>query len=143
MMARVVRWGLFIVIAAGAATGPGCGSGAVPGDASSDEVFQNASLGEVGSLIETYIADANKPPAKLEDVLKYETGLPVGVQEVRSGNIVVVWGTPLSSTDTGSVLAYEKAVPQSGGFVLMADGKTIRKMSADEFKSAPKAGGAR
>jgi hypothetical protein len=37
------------------------------------------------------------------------------------------------------VLAYETEVPEKGGAVLMQDG-TVKTMTADEFKSAPKAG---
>jgi hypothetical protein len=37
------------------------------------------------------------------------------------------------------VLAYEKKVPQEGGKVLMLN-RTIKTMTADAFKSAPKAG---
>ena len=40
---------------------------------------------------------------------------------------------------TLEVLAYEKQVPDSGGNVLMLD-RSVKKMTADEFKSAKKAG---
>ncbi len=40
-----------------------------------------------------------------------------------------------------AVLAYRKTVPEQGGQVLMQDGWTIKSMTADEFKAAPKAGG--
>jgi len=32
-----------------------------------------------------------------------------------------------------------KTVPQQGGYVLLQDGKTIKKMTADEFNAASQA----
>jgi hypothetical protein len=37
------------------------------------------------------------------------------------------------------VVAYQKGVPTDGGFVLLSAG-TVKKMTADEFSTAPKAG---
>jgi hypothetical protein len=55
---------------------------------------------------------------------------------------VVLWGTPLKGEgQTGKdeeVLAYQKEVPAQGGYVLLSAG-TVKKMSASEFQSAPKA----
>jgi hypothetical protein len=62
---------------------------------------------------------------------------------IKSGDLINQWGAPLSA-DVGpadAVLAYVKTVPEQGGNVLMQDGKTLNKMTADEFKAAPKAGG--
>jgi hypothetical protein len=67
--------------------------------------------------------------------------MPTGYLELKSGKIIALWGARLSDGDADKVYAYEKATPESGGFVLMADGKTIKKMTAEEFKSAPKAAG--
>ena len=59
-----------------------------------------------------------------------------------SGDLIVQWGAPLSPEGEAAeaILAYVKTVPEQGGNVLMQDGKTIKKMTADEFKTAPKAG---
>ena len=38
-----------------------------------------------------------------------------------------------------AILAYVKTVPEQGGNVLMQDSMAINKMTADEFKTAPKA----
>jgi hypothetical protein len=58
---------------------------------------------------------------------------------VKSGDVVVLWGTTLQGEgDVGKdeiVVAYEKDVPTSGGFVLLSAG-TVKKMTADEFKAA-------
>jgi hypothetical protein len=65
---------------------------------------------------------------------------PNAIQMIKSGELVVQWGAPLSPAGD-AVLAYLKSVPDQGGSVLMADGDTIKTMTADEFKAAPKASG--
>ena len=76
----------------------------------------------------------------MAELTKYQMGWPSGYKSVKEGTIIVVWGAPLQEGVTDKVLAYEKQVAESGGFVLMQDGKTVKKMTADEFKAAPKAG---
>ncbi|MDR3637258.1 MAG: hypothetical protein P4L84_25865 [Isosphaeraceae bacterium] len=70
-------------------------------------------------------------------------GLPNALEMVQSGELIVQWGAPLlpEGDTTGAVLAYLKTVPEQGGSVLMQDGNTIKTMTADEFKTAPKAAG--
>ena len=70
-------------------------------------------------------------------------GYPGAVEMLRSGQLVVQWGAPLTpeGESTDAVLAYVKAVPEQGGQVLLQDGRTIKTMTADEFKAAPKAAG--
>lgn len=65
---------------------------------------------------------------------------------IKSGEVVVGWGALLPDTkeEPGSspadeVLAYLKAAPERGGPVLMRN-RTIRRMTAEEFKAAPRAG---
>jgi hypothetical protein len=127
---------LLTVLALSAGCGHG-GSGPPPGP----ELFQHTALQEVGDLFRLHALDTKKPPARLADLARYKMGMPTGYQEVDNGNIIVSWGTPLSDTAAATVLAYEKAAPDAGGFVLMQDGKTIKKLTAEEFKAAPKAGG--
>ena len=71
---------------------------------------------------------------------KYEKGLPARLREVEAREIIVFYGVPLQDGASDQVIAYEKQTPESGGRVLMQDGRTIKKMTADEFKAAPKAG---
>jgi hypothetical protein len=115
----------------------GCSSAPQEG---SPEIYSSAALSDVGGMYASYILDAKKPPAKKADFNRYENGYPTGLKELRSDNIIVFWGANLSDDASDKVLAYEKATPVSGGIVLMQDGKTIKKMSAEEFKSVPKAG---
>ncbi|MGZ3414946.1 MAG: hypothetical protein ACXWNX_15350, partial [Isosphaeraceae bacterium] len=66
---------------------------------------------------------------------------PIAVEMIKSGDLVVQWGAPLSPEGkaANAILAYVKTVPERGGNVLMQDSMTINKMTADEFKTAPKA----
>jgi hypothetical protein len=65
---------------------------------------------------------------------------------IRDGEVVVRWQATLpdtdvepSSTTSDEVLAYWKSVPEEGGPVLMLD-RSVRKMTAEEFKAARLAG---
>ncbi|MFO0937011.1 MAG: hypothetical protein U0798_10910 [Gemmataceae bacterium] len=80
---------------------------------------------------------------KLTDLSRYEQQFPRAYQAVKSGTVVVNWNIPpMGEGDMakggGVPLAYEKVVPTSGGWVLLTDGK-VKKMTADEYKSASNA----
>jgi hypothetical protein len=85
---------------------------------------------------------SGRPPAKLADLDRHRTMFPKAYNAVKSGDVVVLWGTPTKGEgDVGKdevVVAYQKNVPTEGGYVLMSAG-TVTKMSAAEFASAPKA----
>ena len=58
------------------------------------------------------------------------------LQELREGNFVVVWnrlGAMEAKQGTSVITGYEKRVPESGGFVVYADGR-VEWMSAEELK---------
>jgi len=97
-------------------------------------------LEEVREMLKTVQADKAKPPAKPADLGAVDPYLPTAGADLRSGEIVYVWGASLSSDPSGSskVIAHEKKAPSEGGWVLMQDGK-VKQMTADEFRSAPKA----
>jgi hypothetical protein len=82
-------------------------------------------------------------PAKLSDVEKAKEFFPRGYDVVKSGEVVVLWGASVGgegdiASGNEKVVAYEKKVPTEGGFVLMSAG-SVKKMTAEEFKAAPKA----
>jgi hypothetical protein len=119
----------------------GCGSGGSGVDSNpSQDAYKEASLGEVGDLLRNRKTENAPPPSKASDLARYRAGWPGGFKSVEEGSIVVIWGAPLQDGATDKVIAYEKQVPESGGYVLMQDGMTIKKMTADEFKTASKAG---
>ena len=103
-------------------------------------------LEEVGELYRLYQIIYLKPPSGIEDLVKFGEGSKIALDSIRVGRVILFYGIQLPSLDEkpgdGSsdlILAYLNEVPQSGGGVLMLD-RTVRLMSANEFKSAKKAG---
>jgi hypothetical protein len=119
----------------------GCSGGGSSSPSSGPDLFHHSSLQEAGDLYRNVILDTQKPPSKLSDFAKYENGFPTGYRELKEGNIVVIWGSPMVDSNTTTVLGYEKATPDTGGFVLMQDTRTVKKLTSEEFKAAPKARG--
>jgi hypothetical protein len=130
-MPRLLRHHLALPLALLSCLAAGCGGAdrQMPGRA--DE------LREVYDLYRATAEQARKPPTKLADLDLFEPRYANGFAAVRDGRCEVVWGTPLTA-DPGAVLAYDKAAPQQGGDVLLADG-TVKRMSAEEFQTAPRA----
>lgn len=103
-------------------------------------------LHEVKGLISAYSGEAKQGPRGVDVLAKYEQGFPLGMNALRKGDIVVVWGVKMiveegsggTQGGTTDIIAYEKKVPTEGGSVLLHNG-TVKTMTADEFKNAPKA----
>lgn len=113
----------------------GCGDNAVQ-SVTADEASKRM-LEDYGNFLKQLKADGTKTPASKNEFLPLEPMAPVSGPGILSGTLIVVWGQTIG---TGKdVIAYEKAVESSGGHVLLQDG-TVKKMTADEFKAAPKAG---
>jgi hypothetical protein len=118
----------------------GCSSSnngaAVPGQE------QTLVLQEVNDLLHQAASGA-RPATKVADLSRLGHNFPRGYEAVKSGEIIVLWGSPMQGEgQVGSneaVVAYEKAVPKDGGLVLLSAG-TVKKMTPDEFNAAPKAG---
>lgn len=101
---------------------------------------------EVGEVLREYQLFKTTPPKTLKDLSKASGSSPGGYEAVRSGDVVVQWDATLPDTNekpganpSDKVLAYLKRVPKDGGPVLMLD-RTVRRMTAEEFQAAPKAG---
>jgi hypothetical protein len=116
----------------------GCGPGAVERAPISVEQL---SIEEIASILRAYQKGQKPPPKGLKDLLPMQAAFPTAVQALKNKEVLVYWGAGLSDASGASstVLAYHKDVPEKGGEVLMQDG-TARKMTADEFKAATKAG---
>jgi hypothetical protein len=131
--------GQFFAVTAGLALLAGCSAG--PSGGGGDAAAAPPALQEVNDLL--HAAGAARPPTNLADLNRYKGKFLRGYEAVKSGEIVVLWGTPVQGEgevgQNEQVMAYEKDVPTSGGYVLMSAG-TIKKMSASEFNAAPKAG---
>jgi hypothetical protein len=141
-MGRLLRAGLALAI--GSAMGLAIGCDASGGGASPEgkvERFRESVLGEVGQMLRIREKDTSRPPSTVKDLAKYQPGFPSGFQKVQGGDVVLMLGAPVEDGASDKVLAFEKQAPDSGGYVLMQDGTTVKKMSAEEFQAAPKAAG--
>jgi hypothetical protein len=105
--------------------------------------YEERGLKELAQVYGEFTGKNKRGPRTLKELNIKGQREPVAVELIKSGDLIVQWGAPLSPEGgaADAVLAYIKTVPERGGYVLMQDGKTIRKMTADEFKSAPKAVG--
>jgi hypothetical protein len=125
-----------LVLAAGLA---GCAASDKGGDAGGPTASD--ALQQVANMIRDYTSANGRPPAKFADLAQFQNLYNVGYKAVESGEVVVVWGAPVAGEGGGGgkgVVAYEKSAGDSGGSVLLQDG-TVKKMTAEEFKAAPKA----
>jgi hypothetical protein len=103
-----------------------------------------ASLSEVSELLHGG-GPRGGPANQLSDLDKNKHLFPRGYQAVKNGDIIILWGVrPMGEGDVAKgasqeIVAYEKKVPTEGGYVLFSGGM-MKRMTADEFKAAPKAG---
>jgi hypothetical protein len=104
------------------------------------ERVAETSLTQLGDVLRLRQEDSATPPATMADVTKYEKAYPLSLGKLKKGQLVLFYDVPLQDGIDDMILAYEKEAPESGGHVLMQDGKTIKKMTSDEFKAAKKAG---
>jgi len=99
-------------------------------------------LHELARLYRDFTTKKKRGPKTLKELNVQGQQYPIAVEMIKSGDLIVQWGAPPSAEGetADAVLAYVKTVPAQGGYVLMQDGKTIKKMTADEFNAAPKPG---
>ena len=96
---------------------------------------------DVGEWLKAYAKDYKKAPSKPADLGQYEPTYPDAFQGLTNKIVVSQWGQGLSTGGNAgnTVLAYEKDVETKGGWVLMQDG-SVKEMTPEQFKAAPKAG---
>lgn len=114
------------------------GCGAPPAGGTADGPTGQQTADDVAAMLKEHFEATRRAPAGVDDLADAPASHPVGHAAVASQAYVVVWRAPVSAAGSGAVLAYQKDVPASGGFVVMQDG-SVKQMSADEFKAAPKA----
>jgi hypothetical protein len=78
-----------------------------------------------------------RSPSKLDELTDMKRDLPQVYRAIQDGAYVVYWNVPL--TPAGSIVAYERDAPTKGGVVLAADG-SVSHLTAEEFRTASKAG---
>ena len=118
------------------------------GDLPSRERGEELRLEQVAEALRNFQLATGKPPKSLKE-LRSAPGDSGGADLVVSGAVVVAWNAPLPDTQeeggaspNEEVLAYGKDVPAQGGPVLLLN-RTIRRMTAEEFKAAARAGASR
>jgi len=112
-------------------------------EANHDEI----ALSDVGQMFRQYTFNNHKPPTKVADFAPLEAVNPIGLKALQDGDIIARSGVVIQDFEEGpatkdspdEVIAYAKEVPTSGGPVLMHN-RTIRQMTAEEFKAAKLAG---
>ena len=139
---------------------PGCGVGGSP--SGGDTILTQTPVEQVGRMLRTY-QKGLKPPGKgakdrdlpvyrpgpvppprgPKDLAPLAKGYPHAVRAIRDHEVLLFWKTDLADDPdaAGTVLAYARAVPDSGGQVLLRDG-TTRTMTPDQFRAARKPEGA-
>ncbi len=134
----------FITICLLSLAAAGCG-GSSGGPMTKDQ-GEDQALTQIGELCRHYQFMKKKGPDKLTDLAPVKTQAASGYEALANGKAVLLYGAtlPSISEDAGEgpgdeVLAYMAEVPQSGGKVLMLN-RTVKTMSADDFKAAKKAG---
>ena len=125
---------LWAVVAAGAGLAAGCTS---PSTAAALDDERKGALEEIGQMLKGLADEGRKPPTKAAELSAIEPLLPTAAAKIRSGEIVYVWGAGYAAGGK-QLVAWERVVPESGGYVLQQDG-TVKNLSAGEFQSADKA----
>ncbi len=137
-----IRLGAILSLLAATLGAVGCG-GSAP--ATPDEIFDSR-LRDVGEAYRVYSLSRKRPPRSVKELATIQNSTPVGLEAIHSGDVVVRWGTALtdtneeSTTPSDEILAYVKDVPEKGGKVLTT-GRSIKILTAEEFKTAAKSGG--
>lgn len=109
------------------------------GDSKTGPVGSSAKdpLNDLGQALKALPEEQKKPPAKLAELETFEPFIPLAGPQIRSGEIVYLWGAEYSP-NSQKIAAHEKKAPTDGGWVLLQD-TTVKQMTAEEFKAAPKA----
>jgi hypothetical protein len=120
----------------------GAGCSGAGGGGGSGQTAQEAVLYEVADMLRGATRPDGRGPAGLADLKGSQSIFPHGYQAVKSGDVVVLWAAGVKgegeAAKGGDIVAYEKDAPANGGYVVLTSGE-VKKMSASEFQSAPKA----
>ena len=138
-MSEVMRGVAATALLATACIGCG-GSGRSAGEA---ESIEQLSIAQVGQILRIYQKGQKPPPHGIRDLLPLENGYPAAIKSIRDKEVLLYWGVGFTdaSDAAGTVLAYQKDVPEKGGEALMQDG-TAKILTAEEFQAAAKPPGA-
>lgn len=112
----------------------GCGGGDAPKGNGTPTGKEGVT--DLGVLLKEFADQKKKMPARAADVEPVEPLHQAAYVGLVRGEVIYAWGVGL--TGGGAVVAHEKQAETAGGWVLLQDG-TVKEMTADEFKAAPRA----
>jgi hypothetical protein len=116
---------------------PGVGAGVANMLPSVGRVNPSNDLKQIALHYKSY-GDGTRSPAKLEDLPDLKRDMAKVYQAVQDGIYVVYWNVH-PTTSGSAILAYVRDAPTKGGVVVRFDG-SIDNLTAEQFKTAPKAG---
>jgi hypothetical protein len=100
-------------------------------------------LKQIGLAYHTYYGNHFKPPGTLQNLAPFLGKNEKLLNLLKNEDVILFYNTNLTELPAGqsqTVLAYNKDVPAKGGWVVMADGRSVKKMSAADFMKAAKGG---
>ncbi len=95
-------------------------------------------LQDFAQFLESIAGDGVKPPKKMSEFIPNEPMAPIASEYLQNGKLVYFWGAGLVKGGQ-RIIAYDKSVESSSGWVLLEDG-TVKEMTSEAFAAAPKAG---
>jgi hypothetical protein len=105
--------------------------------ATSEVTTAESELQDLAGLIQLAAHEKKPAPRTVAELSQISAATPPGAIAVEEGRIVFLFGRGYDAR-SAAILAYEKAAPSQGGFVLLQDA-TVKRLTAAEFQSAPKA----
>jgi hypothetical protein len=100
-------------------------------------------LKQIGLAYHNHLGAMKRPPANAKELAPFLENDVKLVDALTKEEIVIFWKSTFENMTAGTsntVLGHEKETPTAGGLVLMADA-SVRTMTAEEFKKAPKGAG--
>jgi hypothetical protein len=105
-------------------------------------------LHALAMLYGRYFEQRQRPPAGLDDLTPFAAGDEdaAALRAAQAGAYVLLWGVDVVAVSRtkpgmrGTVLGYERGVPEAGGMVVMVDG-SLQEMNPAAFARAPKGNG--
>ena len=96
-------------------------------------------LKEVALLYLSFLdKNSNKPAKQVEDFSALAGDFPAALAGLKDGRYKIFWSARMPG-DAQKIVAYEADTPTKGGLTVNLMGE-VKTMTADEFKTAPKAG---
>ena len=133
----MLRIALLALLIVGTTCLAGCGS-STPAKPDRESFLPDVNdlLEDLKSLLTSAKEAKKSPPGSNADLQQYEATNPGATAAIAQGTIKYYYGQGLSGGN--KIVAHGAKCESEGGWVLLQDG-TVKQMSADEFKAAPKA----